>query len=50
MVFVTPEGDREGLFKEAQFYRKTIKWMSFGNDLMNRKLTGLPLKTSFVIY
>jgi hypothetical protein len=33
------------VFKRLSFKGKLLsKWVSFGNDLMNRKLTGWPLK------
>lgn len=43
--------DQGNAFKRPRFKGKLLsKWVSFGNDLMNRKLTGQPLKISFVIY
>lgn len=42
------EAGRQGFQKAGKTLKS--KWVSFGNDLMNRKLTGQPLKISLVMY
>lgn len=44
-----PSEEARHAFKRPRFQGKLLsKWVSFGNDLMNRRLTGQPLKISFV--